>query len=166
MCPKPPPRPQSFCSFLRVPLPEVCQRGLGVTVIRVQSFSTEYGVQSAKCSKLGNRHGLLYYTGFPGNSDGKVSACNAEDPGSIPRSGRSPGEGNGNPLQYSCLDNPMDRGAWRGYSPWGHRDGHKGATKQQEPNHHLQCAAALAPDIVTCPQISGSDRYTGLERTL
>ena len=48
---------------------------------------------------------------FPGGSDGKVSAYNAEDPGSVPRSGRSPGEGNGNPLQYSCLENPMDGGA-------------------------------------------------------
>ena len=43
---------------------------------------------------------------------GEESACNAGDPGSIPRSGRSPGEGNGNPLQYSCLESPMDRGAW------------------------------------------------------
>ena len=41
-----------------------------------------------------------------------MSACNVEDLGSIPGSGRSPGEGNGNPLQYSCLENPMDRGAW------------------------------------------------------
>ena len=40
------------------------------------------------------------------------SACNVEDPGSVPGSGRSPGEGHGNPLQYSCLENPMDRGAW------------------------------------------------------
>ena len=48
---------------------------------------------------------------FPGGSDGKASACNVGDPGSIPRSGRSPGEGNGNPLQYSCLENSMDRGA-------------------------------------------------------
>ena len=45
-----------------------------------------------------------------GGSDGKVSACNAGDPGSIPGLGRSPGEGNGNPLQYSCLENSMDRG--------------------------------------------------------
>ena len=45
-------------------------------------------------------------------SDGKESACNAGDLGSIPGSGRSPGEGNGNPLQYSCLENPMDGGAW------------------------------------------------------
>ena len=48
---------------------------------------------------------------FPGGSDGKASAYNAGDPGSIPGLGRSCGEGNGNPLQYSCLDNPMDRGA-------------------------------------------------------
>ena len=48
--------------------------------------------------------------GFPGGSDGKESTCSV---GLIPGSGRSPGEGNGNPLQYSCLENPMDRGAWR-----------------------------------------------------
>ena len=48
---------------------------------------------------------------FPGGSEGKASAYNAGDPGSIPGSGRSPGEGNGNPLQYSCLENPMDGGA-------------------------------------------------------
>ena len=49
----------------------------------------------------------------------KESACNAEDLGSIPRFGRSPGGGRGNPLQYSCLENPMDRGAW--WVPWGSR---------------------------------------------
>ena len=50
--------------------------------------------------------------GFPGGSDGKEPACNSGDPDSIPGLGRSPGKGNGNPLQYSCLENPMDRGAW------------------------------------------------------
>ena len=50
--------------------------------------------------------------GFPGNSDSKESACKAGDPGSIPEWGRSTGEGNGCPLQYSCLDNSMDRGGW------------------------------------------------------
>ena len=49
---------------------------------------------------------------FPGVSDGKESTCNAGDPGSTPGSGRSPGEWNGYPLQYSCQGNPMDRGAW------------------------------------------------------
>ena len=49
---------------------------------------------------------------LPDGSDGKESSCNAGDLGSIPELGRSPGEGNGNPLQYSCLQNPIDRGAW------------------------------------------------------
>ena len=51
--------------------------------------------------------------GFPGGSDSKESACNVEDLSLIPGSERSPGEGNGNPLQYFCLENPMDRGAWQ-----------------------------------------------------
>ena len=50
---------------------------------------------------------------FPGGSYGKESACNAGDQDSIPESGRCPGEGNGNLLQYSCLENPMNRGAWQ-----------------------------------------------------
>ena len=52
------------------------------------------------------------YVDLLGGSDSKESACNVRDPGSIPRLGRSPGEGNGYPLQYSCLENSMDRGAW------------------------------------------------------
>ena len=55
----------------------------------------------------------LWPKGFPGDSDSKKSACHTEDPGSIPGSGRSPGEVNGNPLQYSCLENFMDREAWQ-----------------------------------------------------
>ena len=55
--------------------------------------------------------GDLFDDKHPGGSAGKESACNAGDPGSIPGSGRSPGEGNGNPLQHSCLENPMDGGA-------------------------------------------------------
>ena len=50
--------------------------------------------------------------GFPGSTDSKASASSAGDPGSIPGLGRSPGEGNGNPLQYSCLENSIDGGAW------------------------------------------------------
>ena len=62
---------------------------------------------------------LLFFKGFPHSSVSKEPSCNAGDPGSIPGLGRSPGEGNGNPLQYSCLRNPMDRGAWWAtYSPW------------------------------------------------
>ena len=61
------------------------------------------------------QHNLLTSTiilDFPGGSDGKASAYNEGDPGLIPGLGRSSGEGNGNPLQYSCLENPMDRGVW------------------------------------------------------
>ena len=60
--------------------------------------------------------------GSPGGSDGKESACNAGDLGSIPGLGRCPGEGHGNLLKYSCLENSMDRGAWEGYSPWGRKE--------------------------------------------
>ena len=56
---------------------------------------------------------ILVYIGLPWGLSGKESACNARDPGSIPGAGRSPGEGNGTPLQCSRLENPMDRGAWR-----------------------------------------------------
>ena len=54
-----------------------------------------------------------WFWGFPGGSDGKESACNVGDLGLIPELGRSPGEGNNNPFQYSCLENSMDRGAWQ-----------------------------------------------------
>ena len=53
----------------------------------------------------------MKYIDFPGGSDGKASAYNVRDPGSVPQLGRSPGEENGNPLQYSCLEKPMDGGA-------------------------------------------------------
>ena len=59
-----------------------------------------------------NYKGLQSFMGFPGGSELKPSACNVGDLGSIPGSGRSPGEGNGNPLQYSVLENPMGIGAW------------------------------------------------------
>ena len=54
----------------------------------------------------------LRVMGFPGGSDGEEPTCDTGDPGSVPGLGRSPGEGHGNRLQYSCLGNPMDRGAW------------------------------------------------------
>ena len=56
---------------------------------------------------------FVYFFKFPGDSDCKESACGAGDLGLIPESGRPPGEGNSHPLQYSCLENPMDRGAWQ-----------------------------------------------------
>ena len=78
----------------------------------------EYWLKESWCSYINikvyfesrsiNREEKGYFLrGFPGESDGKESVCNAGDPGSIPGSGRSPGEGHGNPLQYSCLENSM-----------------------------------------------------------
>ena len=64
---------------------------------------------------------VLLYKVFFGGSDGKESACNAEDMGLTPGLGRSPGGGHGNPLQYSCLENSMDRGAWQAAVPGGHK---------------------------------------------
>ena len=67
------------------------------------------------------------------SSNGKESACNAGDQGSIPGSGRSPEEVNGNPFQYSCLENPMDRGAWQATVNSVARVGHDLATKPPPP---------------------------------
>ena len=64
---------------------------------------------------------IMRFMGFPGGSDGRESVCNAGDTGSIPGLVRSSGEENGNPLQYSCLENPMER-SLTGYSPWDHRE--------------------------------------------
>ena len=66
-------------------------------------------------------------------------------------SGRSPGEGDGDPLQYSCLGNPMNRGAWRAYSPWGHkRVGHDLATEQPQckDNHQEQITVREVTDLL------------------
>ena len=59
---------------------------------------------------------------FPGGSDGKESACNSGDPGLIPGLGRSPGKGNGNPLQYSCLEKSHGWRSLVGYIPWGPKE--------------------------------------------
>ena len=74
---------------------------------------------------------------FPGSSVRKESASSAGDPGSIPGLGRSPGEGNGNPPQFSCLETPMDRGAWWATVHGVARVRHDLATKP--PNVKLQC---------------------------
>ena len=80
---------------------------------------------------------LKILIGFPCSSVGKESACSAGDPGSIPRSGRSPGGGNGNPLQYSCLENPLDRGTWWATVHGVARVGHDLATKPPPKIHMI-----------------------------
>ena len=69
-------------------------------------------MQHNELVKLYNNIGIELLTYLHGGSDSKASTCNEGDPGSIPGSGRSPGEGNGNPLQYPYLENSRDRGAW------------------------------------------------------
>ena len=71
---------------------------------------------------LESRGHILFNLGFPGGSEGKASACNAGDLGLIPGSGRSAGEGNGNPLQSSCLENSMDGEAWQAPVYGGHKE--------------------------------------------
>ena len=69
------------------------------------------------------------FWGFPGGSDGKESTCDAGDVGLIPGLGSSPWGGHGNPLQYSCLENPMDTGAWQAIFQWSCRVRHYWVTK-------------------------------------
>ena len=78
---------------------------------RCQTYSWSHINHMFLCIKKKKKNPVLYVWGFPDGSEGK--ACNVGDLGSIPVSGRSPGEGNGNPLQFSCLENPMDREAWQ-----------------------------------------------------
>ena len=78
---------------------------------RQQPYMSQPSISCLVERILGRREKKI--SGFPHSSAGKESACNAGDLGSIPGSGRSPGVGNGNPLQNPCLENPMDRGAWQ-----------------------------------------------------
>ena len=88
-------------------------------------FSNRPKTTEKQMLKQKDKYYKYYYQtmpgGFPYSSVGKESACNAGDPGSIPGLGRSPGEGTGNPLQYSCLENPHGQRRLAGYSPWDHK---------------------------------------------
>ena len=96
--------------------------------------------------------------GFPGGSDGKASACNAGDPGLIPGSGRSPGEGNGNPLQYSCLKNSIDGGAW-----WATVHGIvKSRTRLRDFTFIFTCPPTLARIAFNFPNVTCSLLPPGL----
>ena len=108
---------------------------------------------------------LLISKGFPHSSAGKESAWNAGNPGSIPGS-RFPGEGNGNPLQYSCLENPMDRGAWQATVHGGPRVGHDLVTKPPSRRSYcflgwsagkeLACNTGDTGDVGLIPGLGGS----------
>ena len=85
------------------------KRATFIQKLKTKEASTRPTILSEhRCQVFSKRHKI----GLPGGSEVKASACNVEDLGSIPGSGRSPGEGNGNPFQYSHLENPTDGGAW------------------------------------------------------
>ena len=98
----------------------------------------------------------MVYPSFSGGSEVKAAARNAEDLGSIPGSGRSPGEGNGNPLQYSCLENPMDGGAW-----WTTAHGvTKSRTRLSDFTFFKLCSVAL----IDCLLIISVDTHRSVQR--
>ena len=87
---------------------ETWVRSLGWEDLLEKGMATHSSILAPPPEKRGSKK----YLDFPGGADGKASAYHAGNPGSIPGQGRFPGEGNGNPLQYSCLENPMDGGTW------------------------------------------------------
>ena len=101
------------------------------------------------------------YMGFPHSSVGKESAYNAGDPGLIPGSGRSPGEGNGNPLQYSCPENPMDRGAWQASVHGVTRVRYNLATKPLPPFSYWASQVVLV--VKNPPATSGRRKRLGFD---
>ena len=84
---------------------------MGTIFSKAFAYLSSHFVSSCNISNISTI--IIFVMGFPGGSVDKESACNAGDTGLIPGSGRSSGEGNGNSLQYSCLGNPTDRGAWQ-----------------------------------------------------
>ena len=83
----------------------------------------------------------IVFFGLPGGSYGKESTCNVGDLGSIPGLGRSPGEGNGNPLQYSCLEHPHGQRSLVSYSPWGYKE--SDMTEQHNVQHSTMCRESI-----------------------
>ena len=109
-----------------------------------------FSPSSSSVKFMSSNTALFSITDMPGGSNGKESACNAGDPGSITGSGRSPGDGDGSPLQNFYLENPMDRGAW-----WAivyglsQRVGQNWATKQQQPVSSTDFTLHLLPLLST-----------------
>ena len=110
-------------------------------------------------------HFYLFLGNHPelGGSDSKESACNAGELGSIPGLGRSPGEGKGNSLQYSCLENSMDRAAWR-YSTWGCKE--LDMTEQQTLSLGNQVAYNIFMFILKVPTRFGPLKFSALQHAM
>ena len=114
----------TFCSQLSEGLCQLVGRPATISQVYRHCGQRQVCRTSSGCAVVFLGGALELTQDFSGGSDSKASAYNAGDLGSIPGSGRSSGEGNGNPLQYSCLENPMDRGAWWATSMELQRVGH------------------------------------------
>ena len=112
-------------------------------VAKSQTQPKQLSTHSRWCAQLWNWGIYQHCRSFPSVSVGKESVCSAGDPGLIPGSGRSPREGNGKAVQYSCLGNPMDRGTWRATFNGITRVGHNLATKSLNHHHHQHCRNPL-----------------------
>ena len=102
--------------------------------------------------------------GLPQWLSGKESASSAGDVGLIPGSGRCPGGGHGNPLQYSCLENPMGRGAWRAL--WGHEEPDTSTHEKMEPIHHFMPCANLSKKLSSSAALETRVNRTASDRDL
>ena len=98
--------------------------------------------------------GIMVKKDFPGGSDSKEPACNAGDLGLIPGSGRSPGEGNGYPLQYSCLENSMDKKSGR-LSSWGHKESEMTERLTRGDKEVKHCQSSLS----SCFEPKGGNKH-------
>ena len=140
--------------------------GSGRSALQLQSRNSPFPdtSPSTRLSLLWMFYPLSFYrvaycqVGFPGGSDGQQSACSAGDPRSIPGSGRSPGGGHGNPLQCSCLDNPMDRGAWR--IPWTEEPGGLQSMRLQRVGRDLTSHTHIARCLKCCSRYISKKKKT------
>ena len=131
-------------------LPDLARPPLSTLLAAVlANHSACHWLPSCDAQEISQR--LPYFLSFPGGSAGKESACNAGDPSLIPGLERSPGEGNGYSLQYSCLKNSMDRGTWQG-CPWGHKESDR--TKRLTLSFLIVALQCYASFYCTAKQVS------------
>ena len=114
-------------------------------------------------------HQISICLGFPGGSDSKESACNTGDLGSIPGSGRSPEEGNGYPLQDSCLENPTDRGAWQAALMGHNESDHDSVTEHRSASRSVIISASVrvaANTVLSFFLMTDTPSYVCIESSL
>ena len=116
------PRQEYWSGLPRFPPGDLPYPGIKPTSLMSLALAVIFTTRATWDALTKKKQDLPNTRGFPEGSDSKESACSAGDLGSIPGSGRSPGEGNGYPLQYSCLENPHGQRSLAGYSPWDRKE--------------------------------------------